>query len=173
MLPVTVPLLPYLEIGTFFTISDFGKLVSGILGAALTVASLAFILYFVWGAIGWLTAGGDKTQLEMARQRITNAAIGLGLMAAAWAIYMLVIYMLGLGGVIQLGGGGAFANGGGPSLPPGYCYCGGGGGCTTAGTKGPKSLASPQCYQCQADGSWPVVPGDLTCTTAITCSTCP
>lgn len=102
MFPVTVPLLPYLEIGTFFTISDFGKLVSGILGAALTIAGLAFLVYFVWGAINWLTAGGDKTQVEAAKQRITNAAIGLGLMAAAWAIYGLVIYATGLGGVIEL-----------------------------------------------------------------------
>lgn len=179
MFPVTVPLLPHLEIGTFFTISDFGQLVSGILGASLTVASLAFILYFVWGALGWLTAGGDKTQLETARQRISNAAIGLGLMAAAWAIYMLVIYVLGLGGVINLtggtggGGSGGLADGGGGIPPTGYCFCGGVGGCTPAGTKGPKTLSSPQCYQCQSDGSWPAISGDLTCTTAITCSACP
>lgn len=93
------------QLGTFFSITDVGSLISGILGAALLFASIAFVLYFVWGALGWLTAGGDKTQLELAKQRITNAFIGLVLVAVAWAIYLLVIHVLGLGGVINLTGG--------------------------------------------------------------------
>lgn len=105
MLPVAVNIKPNLEIGTFFRITDIGSLVSGIMGATLIFATLAFILYFVWGALRWLMAGGDKAQIELARQRITNAFIGLVLVATAWAIYLLVIYALGLEGVITLASG--------------------------------------------------------------------
>jgi hypothetical protein len=177
MFPVTVNIYDRLGIGTFFRITDIGSLVSGFLAAVLIFSSLAFIIYFVWGALSWLTAGGDKAQVEAARQRISNALIGLTLVAAAWAVYLLVIYVLGLGGVIGTAGGGSGGSGGiaggGGSAPSGYCVCGGAGGCVAAGTKGPISLSNPQCYQCQSNGSWPAVPGDLTCVTAISCSTCP
>lgn len=162
------------QLGTFFRITEVGPLISGILSASLVAASLGFILYFLWGAMRWLTAGGDKNQVELARQKITNAFIGLVLVAAAWAIYLLVIYVFGLGNVINVGsggGGGGFANGGGVA-PPGFCLCGSGSGCTSAGTRGPRSLSDPQCYECQADGSWPPVPGDNSCTSAISCSPC-
>lgn len=100
LLQTTVNIRRYLDIGTFFRITDVGSLISGILGAVLTISALLFILYFVWGAMSWLLAGGDKTQIEVARQRITNALIGLVLVAAAWAVYILVIYVLGLGEAI-------------------------------------------------------------------------
>jgi hypothetical protein len=160
------------KVGSFFKITDIGSLLSGVLTAVLVAASIGFILYFIWGAINWLTTGGDKTQLEMARQRITNAFIGLVLVAAAWAIYLLVIYVLGLGDIIQTAGG--FANGGNGTPPAGYCFCGGTGGCVTAGTKGPRSLSNPQCYVCQSDGGWIIEnPSDNSCTSPITCGPCP
>jgi hypothetical protein len=103
LLQTTVDVGSRLGIGTFFRITDVGSLVSGVLSATLIFASIAFVLYFAWGAMRWMTAGGDKTQVEIARQRITNAMIGLTLVAAAWAVYLLVIYVLGLESVISVG----------------------------------------------------------------------
>src|SRR3990167_4393446 len=100
ILPVTINIAPELDIGTFFRITDVGDLITGILGAALLFAGIFFLLYFIWGAFRWLTSGGDKAQVENARSKITNAAIGLVLIAATWAIYLLVLYFLGLQGVI-------------------------------------------------------------------------
>lgn len=85
-----------LDIGTFFLITDIGSLISGVIGMALVVGALAFILYFAMSAFNWTTAGGDKSKVEAAKQRMTNATVGLTLIAATWAIYLLVIYILGL-----------------------------------------------------------------------------
>ncbi|OGY16850.1 MAG: hypothetical protein A2785_03740 [Candidatus Chisholmbacteria bacterium RIFCSPHIGHO2_01_FULL_49_18] len=165
MFPVTVNIYDRLGIGTFFRITDIGSLVSGFLAAALIFSSLAFIIYFAWGALSWLTAGGDKAQVETARQRISNALIGLTLVAAAWAIYLLVIYVLGLGGAV----GTTNSVVGGPVLGNANCPCSAalGGGCATTGTLaiGPGG----SCYSCTSTG-WVSDSGSCS---AISCSTCP
>jgi hypothetical protein len=85
-----------LGIGDFFRITSISSLISGTLSLALIFGSLAFILYFAWSAVRWLSSGGDKAVIESARNRMTNAFIGLVLVAAAWAVYILVVYILGL-----------------------------------------------------------------------------
>jgi len=56
----------------------------------LIVGGIATFLYLVWGGISWLMAGGDKDRVESAKNRITNAIIGLGLMVASVAISIIV-----------------------------------------------------------------------------------
>lgn len=85
-----------LGIGSYFQITDIGTVVRSILTATLIAASILFVLYFVWSAFRWLSSGGDKTQLEIARQRMTNAFFGLVLVSAIWAVFLVVIYILGL-----------------------------------------------------------------------------
>lgn len=80
----------------FFRITSLGTVLRGTLAISLILAGFAFTGYLVWKAIAWITAGGDKNQLALARTGITNAAIGLTLVAVAWAIYILVVYLLGL-----------------------------------------------------------------------------
>ncbi len=94
--PIPVNVSSQLDIGTFFKITSIGDVVSNVLALALIFGGLAFILFFVMSALQWLTAGGDKTHVEAAKQRMTNAATGLVLVAAAWAVYLIAIYVLGL-----------------------------------------------------------------------------
>ena len=54
--------------------------------AIVVIAGIAFIIYFAWGALSWLTSGGDKAKVEEAREKISNATIGLILVAASVAI---------------------------------------------------------------------------------------
>jgi arginine exporter protein ArgO len=54
--------------------------------AIVVMAGIAFIIYFAWGALSWLTSGGDKARVEEAREKISNATIGLILVAASVAI---------------------------------------------------------------------------------------
>jgi amino acid transporter len=54
--------------------------------AAITIGAILVIVYFVWGAIEWITAGGDSGKIEKARQRIFNAILGLILLVASFAI---------------------------------------------------------------------------------------
>lgn len=114
--------------GDFFTITSIGDLVGSLLFAALVIATIAFLFYFLWGSIRWLSAGGDKAKIEDAKQRITHSFIGLALLAGAWAFYGLVVYALGLPIVFENGSsnggiGPSGGNGGGGTPSVTVCTC--------------------------------------------------
>lgn len=73
-----------------------GMLVSNIGGLFFIFAFFLTFLYLLTGGIGWLTSGGDKSKLETARDKITNALVGLVIVAAAYAIFALVGQFFGL-----------------------------------------------------------------------------
>lgn len=77
-------------------ISDLGIFVSGIASAGLTVAALAFFIYLVYGGLRWIMGNGDKGKIEEARATITQGFLGLTVTVAAWAIFLLINYFLGL-----------------------------------------------------------------------------
>ncbi|OGG01628.1 hypothetical protein A2Z33_07625 [Candidatus Gottesmanbacteria bacterium RBG_16_52_11] len=60
--------------------------VSSVIGFMTVVASIWFLLQLLIGGINWISSGGDKGKLQSARDRITNAMIGLIIVVAAWAI---------------------------------------------------------------------------------------
>ena len=78
------------------------SLISIAIGGITLFAGLAFLFYFIIGALGWLTSGGDKQKLDNSRDRITTAAIGLVLVIAAYAIVGLVGSIFGLD-ILNLG----------------------------------------------------------------------
>lgn len=63
--------------------------ISAIIGFMTVCAAIWFLFQFVIGGISWISAGGDKTKLQQARDRITNACIGLIIVVAGWAILAL------------------------------------------------------------------------------------
>jgi hypothetical protein len=77
-------------------ISDLGEFVSGIASVGLMVAAVAFFIYLIFGGIKWILGNGDKGKIEEARATITQGFLGLTVTVAAWAIFMLVDYFLGL-----------------------------------------------------------------------------
>lgn len=77
-------------------INDLGFLIGAILGFLLIVAAILAFIYLILGGIQWITSGGDKSQLEAARNKITSAIVGLIVVASAWAIMALVQTFLGL-----------------------------------------------------------------------------
>lgn len=79
-----------------FQISDLGTIVSGGIGAAFIIAGIIVFAYLVWGGIQWVTAGGDKANVEAARTRISNAMVGLAIVAAAWAVMQILSYVFGV-----------------------------------------------------------------------------
>lgn len=74
------------EAGATAGLTGISSVVSGIIGIMTVAAGIWFIFQFLTGALGWLTSGGDKTKLEGARERITNAFIGLVIVVAGWSI---------------------------------------------------------------------------------------
>jgi hypothetical protein len=95
---ISIPIQEQLNSITSFEIqTDLGAYVSNIVSVLLSAAALATFAFLVWGGINWITAGGDKGKIEEARNRITQAIIGLTIVAASWAIFLLVNYFFGLG----------------------------------------------------------------------------
>jgi hypothetical protein len=76
--------------------STLETLVSRILGVLTGVASLAFIIYFVLGALNWITAGGDKAKIESAQKQMVNAITGLVIVVIAYFIAGIIGFVLGI-----------------------------------------------------------------------------
>ena len=62
----------------------------------VVIAGLAFA-FLIMGAIAFITSGGDKGKVEDARNKILYTIIGLLILAATWAIFVLVTD-IGFGG---------------------------------------------------------------------------
>jgi len=58
-------------------------------------AILAFF-FLVSGAIGWITSGGDKENLQKSQKKITAALIGLFVLFSLYAIIRLIGDILGI-----------------------------------------------------------------------------
>ena len=76
-------------------VTDVGTLISGAIATAFILAGLIVFAYLVWGGLQWVTAGGDKAHIETARGRITNALVGLAIIASAYAIVRLLEFFFG------------------------------------------------------------------------------
>jgi len=77
-------------------ITEVGALISSIIQVAFIIAGILVFAFLVWGGIEWITSGGDKTKTELARNRITNALVGLAIVAASYAVMRLISYFFGL-----------------------------------------------------------------------------
>lgn len=77
-------------------LSQTETLINTIVSFLTVIAGLAFFIYFMIGAISWLTAGGDSGKVDKAKSMMTNAAIGLIIIAAAFAITWIVGKVLGI-----------------------------------------------------------------------------
>lgn len=77
-------------------ITDIGKLISAAVSLLMMLAALVAFLFLILGGIQWITSGGDKANMEAARNKITHAIVGLIIVGAAWAIMTLVSNFLGV-----------------------------------------------------------------------------
>ena len=88
------------------TITNFldpGTVVRNLVIIAFFAAGLFFLAQVLIGGISWINAGGDPKAMEAARSRITNAVIGLVIVAASFGITLIATYALGIN-IFQPGG---------------------------------------------------------------------
>ena len=76
----------------------FGQIISNVIGIILVVAALWAFAQLIIGGIRWISSSGDKGKLEIAQKQITNALIGLFIVFAFWAIYIVILQVLGMSG---------------------------------------------------------------------------
>lgn len=67
-----------------------GYLVAVFIRLAYMFGSLLVLVFFIWGAIEWLTAGGDPEGVKRAQSRMTNAFIGLVLLAGTYLVAVIL-----------------------------------------------------------------------------------
>ncbi len=64
--------------------------------AAYIVSGLLLLAYLIFGALRFMTAGGDEKGVTEAKAMITNAVIGLVILAASFPIIRMVEVVLGI-----------------------------------------------------------------------------
>lgn len=76
---------------------SFGNPVAGLstvmivgIRMAIIIAGFLVLFYLMWGALDWITSNGEEEKLKTARQKMTNAVIGIIIVVAALGIFLVV-----------------------------------------------------------------------------------
>ncbi|MBU4579743.1 hypothetical protein KKB43_01875 [Patescibacteria group bacterium] len=77
-----------------FEATTFMTVVENIADFVIAFITILGIIFIVWGAIQYVTAGGDEGAMEKAKTTITYALIGLFVAAMAFALETLVLETL-------------------------------------------------------------------------------
>lgn len=75
---------------------QFASTIATLWQTIIIVGGLAFILYFLWGGLQWIMAGGDKGKIDEARGKLTQGLIGLALLAASYVIVKFLETAIGI-----------------------------------------------------------------------------
>lgn len=77
------------------------QVISTTIGILTVIATLWFIIQFFIGAVGIIASGGDKTQLDAARNKITYGLIGLVVVVVAVFLVSLIGTILGIENILN------------------------------------------------------------------------
>lgn len=72
------------------------KYMSTIITSITVMAGMAFVIYFIVGGFKWITSSGDKNKAEEAKTELTQAAIGLIVVAVSYFIAGIVGGVVGI-----------------------------------------------------------------------------
>lgn len=81
--------------GAVTALEKIASLLSTVVGFMTVCAGIYFMFMIIIGGYDWLSAGGDTKKLQSARERITNAFLGLVIVVGAWALIALVGQIFG------------------------------------------------------------------------------
>lgn len=73
-----------------------GPVVSSVVTILLIAAALISLFFLIWGAIRWITSGGDKGKVDSARGTIVASIIGLIIALLAFFIITVVLGIFNL-----------------------------------------------------------------------------
>lgn len=79
----------------------FTNFINSAIGLMTIIAIIWFIFVFFIGAIGIISAGGDKGKVESSRKNITNGIIGLAVVVAAIFAIKLIGFLLGIPDILN------------------------------------------------------------------------
>jgi uncharacterized membrane protein YvlD (DUF360 family) len=79
-----------------FSQSTLGDIISALLPYLLTLAGLGLFLYLITAGFAYMTSAGDPKKTQAAREKITNALIGLIVIFVAYWLIQILEKILGL-----------------------------------------------------------------------------
>jgi hypothetical protein len=79
----------------------FSNLMTSVIGVLTIVAIIWFVFLLITGGIGYMSAGGDKSRIESASKRVTNALVGLVVVVISIFIVKLIGYLLGMPDILN------------------------------------------------------------------------
>lgn len=82
-------------------LTSLTQIISRIIGIMTIAAAIYFMFHLLVAGFRWIGSEGDKHKLEEAQNRITNAFIGLIIVAAGWAILALTGQFIGFDPLIR------------------------------------------------------------------------
>ena len=68
------------------------------LNIVIAILFVLMTLYFIWGVVQYITAGGDEEKLGKGKQHMIWGIIGMAVAGAAWGIVAIIWNYLGVGG---------------------------------------------------------------------------
>ena len=80
----------------FFAYKTLSQFLTNLPRIALVLGAIAAFLFLLWGAIDYIISGGNQERVKTSKTIINTALTGLIILAAAWVIWRLVAYFLGL-----------------------------------------------------------------------------
>ena len=78
------------EIGLGWTIPSIGDLLTFFIRFFFIIAGLTGLLFLLTGALQWITSGGNKENVDKARERIQQAVIGIILIIVVLVLVVLI-----------------------------------------------------------------------------------
>lgn len=138
--------------------SNLGELRTQVFTTALIIGGLLVLALLIFGAIKYITSGGDKTQTDSAKKILTAAIVGLIILVAAYPIGWALGKVLGVpivgefnwprigggGGNSSSGGSGSNNNGGGSGESTTGCYTS----CMSTGCNGQAGFKQNTVFRC-------------------------
>lgn len=87
-------------------IAGITKLFGVALQVILLIAALLLLTYLLWGALDWITSGGEKEKILKAQNKIVNAVIGMIFVIAVFTVFTLINGTILGNKIIDTSGGG-------------------------------------------------------------------
>lgn len=84
------------QVQGFFKIKTIGSFLKNFLQITLAIGAITAFLYLLWGGLEYIASGGNQDRTKSAKEKITQALTGLAILAAAWALWRLTVYFLGI-----------------------------------------------------------------------------
>lgn len=75
---------------------DFKVVILNSFNIVIIVAGIGFVVLLLYGGVRYLTSLGNEDATKNARQIMLDAAIGLAIVAVAWAVGNYVLQLLGI-----------------------------------------------------------------------------